>query len=430
MNSVQVKHGKLLKNARNLDENMSLLVVILHDFDFQSLLSVRRLGLQMLLVACLFLPVPRIFGQAPRTQVFNRLYQDAQQAMAAGQYSEAIRNYEDLIRSNPRSPQLHFHLGLAHYQKGDYPAAIGALKQSLALQPSFLVAESFLGLSQSIVGNPQASIPLLEKAYRSDGTEIEPELKRLVGLRLAKDYSETGRTLEAEAVYLSLVKHYSNDPDVLYQSFWLHMTRGRETMQKLLKGAPSSYRTHEMLGHLLKRKDNYPAAAEQFRLALNANPTAVGLHYELGIVLLRTTARDAQQQAQREFESELKLHPFHAPSHFQLAEIFLAEQEIDKALEAYHQAIKFNPNHAEARVGLGKIALSKNQPQVAASRCQEALKIDPRSRSAHYVLGKAYLALGQKEEAKAELTLFQELKQEAEEEETRLRSAQMGPMEN
>ena len=136
MNSVRVKHGKLPKRVCNLDENMSLLVVILHDFDFRRLLSVPRLGPQMFLAACLFLPVPRIFGQAPRTQVFNRLYQDAQQAMAAGQYAKAIQNYEELIRSNPRSPQLHLHLGLAHYQKGDFPVAIGALKRSLALQPN------------------------------------------------------------------------------------------------------------------------------------------------------------------------------------------------------------------------------------------------------------------------------------------------------
>src|SRR5687767_9287943 len=124
MNSVRLKHGRLPKSDCNLDENMSLLVVILPDFDFQKLLLVPRFGLQMFLAACLFLQVPRIFGQAPTTQVFKRIYEDAQQAMAAGQYSKAIQIYEELIRSNPRSPQLHLHLGLAHYQMGDFPAAI------------------------------------------------------------------------------------------------------------------------------------------------------------------------------------------------------------------------------------------------------------------------------------------------------------------
>ena len=369
-------------------------------------------------------------GQSPPQSSFQQIYEDAQKAMAAGDYERAIRQYTRLLQMNSKSAELYFHLGLANYQKGDHEAASSALDQAVKLKSDFLVAEAFKGLSDSVMGRLSDSFPLLEKTYWSKARGLEPELKRLIGVRLGKDYADSGRYLDAESVYSSLLKEYPHDADLLYQSFWLHMTRARTTMQKLLAEAPGSYRTHEMLGHLMKRKENYPAAAEQFRLALKANPAAVGLHYEIGSVLLRIEDRDAREQARQEFEAELKLHPFHAQSHYQLAEISLAEQKVENATESYRQALKFRPNYGDAKVGLCKIALSRNESEAALGECQEAVKMEPLNRSAHYVLGKIYLALGRKDEAKAELTLFQQLKQKADEEEVQLRNAQMGPLEN
>jgi len=363
-------------------------------------------------------------------QSFQHRYQEAQKAMARGDYAEAIRQYRRLLEINRKSPELYFQLGLANYQKGDYEEASAVLGQAVRLKADFLVAEAFKGLSDSVMGRVGDSFPLLEKAFRSKAQDLDPELKRVVGIRLGKDYADSGRYLEAESVYGSLLKEYPQDVDLLYQSFWLHMTRARVTMQKLLAEAPDSYRTHEMLGHLMKRKENYPAAVEQFRLALKANPAVVGLHYEIGIVLLRSEDRDAREQARKELEAELNLHPFHAQSYYQLAEILVAEQRVDDAIESYRQALKFRTNYADAKVGLSKIALSKNQSEAALRECQEAVKMEPGNKSAHYVLAKIYLALGRKEEAKAELTLFQQLKQKADEEEIQLRNAQMGALEN
>jgi tetratricopeptide (TPR) repeat protein len=392
--------------------------------------AVRWIRCSFLLLGICILQSPPLLAQATPQPSVQELYQEAQKAMAAGDYERAIRQYKRLLQMNSRSAELHFHLGLAYYQKEDYEEASRALGQAVELKSDFLVAEAFKGLSDSVMGRFKNSLPLLEKTYRSKAGGLEPELKRLVGIRLGKDYADSGRYLDAESVYGSLLKEYPHDADLLYQSFWLHMTQARTTMQKLLAEAPGSYRTHEMLGHLMKRKENYPAAAEQFRLALKANPAAVGLHYEIGSVLLRTEDRDAKEQARLEFEAELKLHPFHAQSHYQLAEILLAEQKVEDAAESYRHALKFRPHYADAKVGLCKIALSRNKSEAALGECQQAVKMEPLNKSAHYVLGKIYLALGRKDEAKAELTLFQQLKQKADEEEIQLRNAQMGPLEN
>jgi tetratricopeptide (TPR) repeat protein len=371
--------------------------------------------------SCLASLVPA--AQPPPQQSTQQIYQEAQAAMARGEYDRAIQQYQRLLERNNKSPELHFHLGLANYQKGDYEQASIALGQAVELKPDFVVAKAFKGLSDSAMGRLDTSTPLLEEAYRSEHPDLQGELKRLAGIRLGKNYSDSGRTIDAELLFASLLEKYPNDTDLLYQTFWLHMTRARETMEALLKQAPNSYRTHEMLGHLLIQKDNYPAAVQQFQLALKANPTAVGLHYELGKALILASA--PAEEIRRAFRTEIKLHPFHAGSHYQLAELAFSEDDLDSAFRLYNEALRFQPILADAKIGLCKISLSRNQLPAAETQCREAAKLDPLAPSAHYVLARVYMKMGRQEEAKEQLALFQKLKREADEKAAQLRDVQI-----
>jgi len=366
-------------------------------------------------------------NQGTPQQSFQQTYQEAQKAMGKGEYGEAIRHYQRLLEINRSSPELYFQLGLANYQKGDYEEASAALRQAVKLKSDFMVAKAFMGLSDSVMGRLESSIPLLEEVYRSNDADLGRELKRLVGIRLGKDYSDRGRTVDAETMYLALIDQYPNDTDVLYQSFWLHMTRARETMNTLLKQAPDSYRTHEMLGHLLIQKENYPAAVQQFRLALKSNPGGVGLHYELGKALLLASA--PIQEIRQTFQEEVRLHPFHAASHYQLAELAFSEQDLESALRLYGDALRFQPNLADAKIGLCKISLAKDQLGIAETQCAEAIRLDPGNPSAHYVLARVYKKQNRQREAQEQLDLFQRLKRDSDEKAAQLRNVQVIPSE-
>ena len=366
------------------------------------------------------------FGQTSDLQRPSKLSEAAQQAIAERDYERAIGLYEELIGLGIRSAGLFFQLGLAQYQKGDYSAAASSLRRVLALQPEFPVAEAFLGLSKAAQGNLSSGLPLLEKAFGSNDPEINQKLKLLLGTHLGKAYSNAGRLTDAEAVYLALLKEHPNDTELLYHTFWLHLSRAREIMRHLTLTAPDSSRTHQVLGYLLSEKQSYEAAAEQFRLALKANPTALGLHYEVGNMLLQLSGPNALEEAKKEYEEELRLHPFHAGSYFQLAEIELKNQQSDTAWKLYSKVLELEPKFGDAFVGLCKISLRKDLLKEAADYCERAVAVEPANLPAHYLLSQIYQRLGRAAEAEAQLELFEKLESQAKKETDYLKQTKIG----
>ena len=357
----------------------------------------------------------------------SKLVQDAQQAAAQRDYERAIGHYRELVGLGIRSVGLFLQLGLAQYQNGDYSAAASSLREVLKLQPELPAAEAFLGLSEAAQGNMDSGFPLLERAFRSNDPEINQELKLLIGTRLAKGYSKVGRLTDAEVVYLALLKENPNDTDLLYNTFWLHLRRAREIMTQLTLTAPDSSRTHQMLGQLLSQRQNYTGAAEQFRLALKADPTAAGLHYELGNALVHL---NAPEEAKKEYQEELRLNPGHEGSYYQLAELELQSQQLETAEKLYSRVLELEPQFANALVGLCKISIRKDGLQEAAEYCEKAAAVEPDNLQAHYLLSRAYQGLGRTAEARAQLELFEKLQSQARKEVDYIRQAKIGVLPN
>ena len=360
----------------------------------------------------------------------SKLVQDAQQAAAQRDWERAIGHYRELVGLGIRSVGLFLQLGLAQYQNGDYSAAASSLREVLKLQPELPAAEAFLGLSEAAQGNMDSGLPLLEKAFRSNDPEINQELKLLIGTRLAKGYSKVGRLTDAQVVYLALLKENPNDTDLLYHTFWLHLRRAREIMTQLTLTAPDSSRTHQMLGQLLSQRQNYSGAAEQFRLALKADPTAPGLHYELGKVLVHLAGPNAPEEAKKEYQEELRLNPGHPGSYYQLAELELQSQQLENAEKLYSRVLELEPQFANALVGLCKISIRKDGLQEAAEYCEKAAAAEPDNLQAHYLLSRAYQGLGRTAEARAQLELFEKLQSQARKEVNYIRQAKVGVLPN
>ena len=74
-----------------------------------------------------------------------------------------------LLENHPKrgsSAALLFHLGVAHSQLRDHPAAVTHLKQALAIDPNFWNAVLALGVAQRVSGSPVESVDTLRQAGR------------------------------------------------------------------------------------------------------------------------------------------------------------------------------------------------------------------------------------------------------------------------
>jgi tetratricopeptide (TPR) repeat protein len=126
------------------------------------------------------------------------------------------------------------------------------------------------------------------------------------------------------------------------------------------------------------------------------------------------------KQAQEQLTRARDLNPEDSKTHFDLALVFLSEQDYTAAADEMEATIKLsrsnsnsNPNSsALAHVLLGRAYLNSNRSLQAIDEFKTALKLDPAIKLGHYHLGFAYSSLGRNDEAISEYK--EELRQSGE----------------
>ena len=160
-----------------------------------------------------------------------------------------------------------------------------------------------------------------------------------------------------------------------------------------------SWVAHNSLGVALSEKGHVDEAMEQFRKAIEINPTFVDAHNNLGNALLQTGQVDA---AMAEYQSALEIDPDNANAHNNLGWAYLQKRRINEAMEECRKALKINPDFASAHGNLAIAFSLQGQADDAIAEFQEALRINPNDPKIHYNLGNVYLQKGQLDSATAE----------------------------
>jgi len=86
------------------------------------------------------------------------LFLISQIEVSLGNVDNAIAALQATINASNSDPMLNFQLGLLHYNKGDFVAAIKAFEQATAIVPDYANAKYFLGLSYETVGQHEKAI--------------------------------------------------------------------------------------------------------------------------------------------------------------------------------------------------------------------------------------------------------------------------------
>jgi len=153
---------------------------------------------------------------------------------------------------------------------------------------------------------------------------------------------------------------------------------------------------------------NYGKAIKMYESGLKWNPYLGVLYYNLGAFFMRP---DLYDTALTNFEKSAKY--FDYPSLPQnLATIYLAKGELDKAIDEFKRAISYQKNlqtMPPLYSDLGNVYLKLERYEPAEAAFKDALKIDANYAVAHYGLASTYLKQNKIEEALVELKKVIEL---------------------
>jgi len=144
----------------------------------------------------------------------------------------------------------------------------------------------------------------------------------------------------------------------------------------------------------------YPDAEEAMRAYLRKRPDDASAHYGLGRILVINLKDDA---ALDEFRRSIALKPAQTESYYEIGEIALRANDVDRAEKNYQICLQRDPQHGGALTGMGIVKYRAKQYQLAADYLERAVSFAPDFQTAHYYDGLALSKLGRKEEAEAQL---------------------------
>lgn len=224
----------------------------------------------------------------------------------AGRVRDAMRKYEEVLRTAPEQADALHLLGQAHAQLGDFDRALPYLSRAVAARPNIAPYHLSHGLTLRELGRPAEALAALARAQALDPTLTEAHHQAgniLKGL---------GRYAEA-AVALRTAVHLSPAHAVA----WLN------------------------LGAACLEADAADEAIAAFHRALTIEPDRPEAHNILGAALLKT---GRSSEAERAFVAALRLRPGYAAAHDNLGRLCRAGGRLAEAVGHFRAALAAAPN--------------------------------------------------------------------------------------
>jgi Tfp pilus assembly protein PilF len=342
----------------------------------------------------------------PSAQIHDH-FQRAQAALQANDSASAETEFRAVLSLDPRNPGAHTGIGILAMGRGDCRAASAEFHSALSAQPSFTKALALLGICQKRLGDPAARTSLQKSFEKLQ----EKSLRVQVGMELAGLYEQQGDAEAAACLMRQLVELAPENADILFTAQRIYSDLADDTLTKLAIVAPASARMQQAIAEKLINAGDLRGAIEHYRKALQIDPRASGVHYELAEAILESDRSEAAAQAaaQKELEASLAVDGDTAKAECELAGIALLQSAPDRALAHYQRAYHLNPNEVRAQLGLASLVMQDN-PQEAIKYLRMAVQSDPLNGSAHYQLARAYQRLQMNELAEKELHLSQEIR--------------------
>jgi tetratricopeptide (TPR) repeat protein len=342
-----------------------------------------------------------------RESDLDRFSDNARRALDAKRWGEAVEALQHVARLAPDVPEVYANLGLAYFFEGKPAEALVSFERAQKLQPQLPQVDTMIGLSEAELGRCTKAISILTSAF---DRPTDADTGRLSGLHLLRCYSQLKQPDKALLVGETLLERYPADPEILYQVSRLHAERSADLMSTLVRTAPDSAWMHYANAQVQESLDRPDAAAQEYRHALEKDPTILGVHYKLGRLILSGSRNPTSvEKARREFEQELALSPTNADAEYEIGEIYREKAQPQDAITHFERAIRYHPDFVEARLALAKTLLELGHPADALPHLQAAERLDPENKIPHYLLASAYKSLGDSDQAAKEFAVYRKL---------------------
>lgn len=319
----------------------------------------------------------------------------------AGNYQEAVVEFESAIALGSEDVEMHFDLADTYfYELGMRDKAIGTIERVSQIAPDDPYVIETVGLFFQEFGLHEEAIGHFERAL-----EMNPEATYLY-LDMADSYEALGDLAKAEELRLmSGSEQKDEDPSALeerareeldsgnYQAAVELFSRAVELDQGLLSAWDGLADAYWSLG-------DTKSAINALVDALTVNEAVPWMYEKLGHLYWDAGEYDYAIQS---YEYAIELDPEWSYAYHSLADLYYELGDLQPALESFQRALEANPDRIDIVERIGYTYLDVGNIEMAISSFERAVEQDPAYGWNHYGLAEAYLGAGRYEEAVAAL---------------------------
>jgi tetratricopeptide (TPR) repeat protein len=303
-----------------------------------------------------------------------------------------------------------------------FPLAVALLFRSLSLlaqdpkTSTAAVTGGAVTTEKAIVlgqqGRCKEALPALKRAANGSGAAETRKQAGVLGLKCAMGMDDRASATE---LLLQLHKQFPQDPDILFISVHAYSDLSSRTALDLGRIAPTSVPARELNAEALEMQGKWDEAQREYDDLLQADPTAKGVHYLRGRLMLSKPGGDLTSlaAAKQEFQKELDIDPKNAGAEYILGEMARQESQWDEAITHFSRAAKLDTSFGDAYMGWGFCLVTVKRYEEAIPPLQTAVRLQEGNPGAHYNLAVALSRTGKKEEAEKEFAIHRQLTQKS-----------------
>jgi tetratricopeptide (TPR) repeat protein len=266
---------------------------------------------------------------------------------------DARREFERLRELDPADLQARLHLALIALREHQYRDALRQLKSIIEeTGPHFGVFVN-LAFALRALGRPLDALLVLSEAEAMRPATPTVALARAVALTEAEQFDDAAT---AFTIYIQRLAGSQRPAPAYYYFAALaaavskRPTEAEALITEGLAEHPDSPLLLLMAGLLAERGGAYPMAEKWYRGVIEADPTLVQGHKNLGDVFYR---RGLHEEAARHYRRALALSPKLGDDTLaKLANIHYSKGEHDEAVGLWHHALELNPGNQVVRNNL------------------------------------------------------------------------------
>lgn len=326
------------------------------------------------------------FGQQLSEQELAAHAQAAQQAEQNNDFKTAITEFKVLVRAMPGSAELQSNLGIAYYFDRQYEPALKTLQRAITLNPKLEPPHLFSGLTLYRLSNPDAAAVELRKAVQLQPSDL------VARTWLGYAFSAQSKHKEAIEQFESVTATDPNNVDAWFALGQSYLQVGKDAIVELIHLAPDGSRVWQLAGEQKQLQGDAAGADEDFRKARERSPAAAE-------DVLYKTAHDAESKSRQAYERVVRLDPNSYRAHQIMAETLLAQQKGDEAIAELKTVAQLKPDLPDVHAMIANELVQRGHFEDARKEYEAELALQPRSAQVHVSAASVYLKLGMLDEA-------------------------------